>query len=256
MTATRFRLFCLGLCCLWGIAVSLLAAPAQAVVVVYDLGLDYSDTLNPNGVWSFTKGNTLLTHYTPVPTSLAPAVANGYWGTSASDLNSSVMLSTAGGSAVPPLTNFDFPAGEVLVGTTDANTGGPVDINWTAPSNGTFTYSGWVWYADPTAGPFGNNFNMSLNNGPSMEFLTAGIGQNFVNSVAMVNGLIPTTVNAGDIVKLTVSPVVPVLTPLIGGVSWTIDFTPAPEPSSWLLAVIGGAGIGLRARKRLARARR
>jgi hypothetical protein len=234
MSATRFRLFCLSV-----VAVYLLAAPAQAAVVVYDLGLDFSNALNPNGVWSFTQGNTLLTHYTPVPTSLAPALANGYWGTNAANLNSSVMLSTAGGSAAPPLTNFDFIAGEVLVGTTDASTGGPVDINWTAPSNGTFTYSGWVWYADPTAGPFGNSFNISLNNGPSMEFLTASIGQNFFNSVAMVNGLTPTTVNAGDVVKLTVSPLVPAPTPLSGGVSWTIDFTPVPEPSAWLLMGVG-----------------
>ena len=241
MIATRCRFFC----CTF-MAACLFAVPAKAAIVVYDLGLDFSNTLNPNGVWSFTQGNTLLTHFTPVPTSLAPALANGYWGTNSSNLNSSVMLSTAGGSAAPPLTNFDFPAGEVLVGTTDASTGGPVDINWTAPTNGTFTYSGWVWYADPTAGPFGNSFDISLNNGPSMEFLTASIGQNFVNSVAMVNGLVPTTVTAGDVVKLTVSPLVPAPTPLIGGVSWTIDFTPAPEPSSWILMGVGLIAIASR----------
>ena len=234
MSATRFRLFCFSV-----IAASLLAVPAKAAIVVYDLGLDFSNTINPNGVWSFSQGNTLLTHYTPVPTYLAPAVANGYWGTNSSNLNSSVMLSTAGGSAVPPLTNFDFIAGEVLVGTTDANTGGPVDINWTAPSNGTFTYSGWVWYADPTAGPFGNSFDISLNNGPSIEFLTASIGQHFFNSVPMLNGLVPIAVTAGDVVSLTVSPLIPAPTPLIGGVSWTIDFTPVPEPSSWLLMGLG-----------------
>ena len=246
MTATRFRLFCFSV-----MAACLLAAPAKAAIVVYDLGLDYSDTLNPNGVWSFAQGNTLLTHFTPVPTSLAPAVANGYWGTNASNLNSSVMLSTAGGSAAPPLTNFDFIAGEVLVGTTDASTGGPVDIRWTAPSNGTFTYSGWVWYADPTAGPFGNSFNISLNNGPSIEFLTASLGQHFFNSVPMLNGLTPFAVTAGDVVTLTVAPLVPAPTPLIGGVSWTIDFTPVPEPSSWLLMGMGLIAVASHGMRRL-----
>lgn len=245
MTAVRFRLDCI---CALAVTVCLFAAPAHGAIVVYDLGLDFSDTLNPNGVWSFTQGNTLLTHFTPVPTSLAPAVANGYWGTDASNLNSSVMLSTAGGSAAPPLTDFDFIAGEVLVGTTDASTGGPVDIHWTAPSNGTFTYSGWVWYADPTAGPFGNSFNLALNNGPSIEFLTASLGQHFFNSVPMLNGLVPIPVTAGDVLTLTVAPLVPAPTPLIGGVSWTIDFTPVPEPSSWLLMVAALVAIAMQRR--------
>lgn len=237
MSVNRFRQ---GAFCIMVLAVvGLLAPSAQAAIVVYDLGLDFSNTLNPNGVWSFSKGSTPLTHYTPVPTSLAPAVANGYWGTSPADLNSSVMLTTAGGSAVPPLTNLDFIAGEVLVGTTDASTGGPVDIHWTAPSNGTLTYSGWVWYADPTAGPFGNSFDIALNNGPSIEFLTASLGQHFFNSVPMLNGLVPIPVTAGDVLTLTVAPLVPAPTPLFGGVSWTIDFTPVPEPSSWLLLAAG-----------------
>ncbi len=245
MIATRFRFFCM--CVL---AVSVFATPVRAAIVVYDLGLDFSNTLNPNGVWSFTQGSTLLTHFTPVPTSLAPAVANGYWGTSASNLNSSVMLSTASGSAAPPLSNSDFIAGEVLVGTTDASTGGPVDIHWTAPSNGMFTYSGWAWYADPTAGPFGNSFDISINNGPSIELLTASLGQDFSNSVPMLNGLVPMAVMAGDVVTLTVAPLVPAPTPLIGGVSWTIDFTSVPEPCSSLFVGVGLISVASRRRRR------
>ena len=245
MIVTRFRFFCI-----CGMAATFFAAPAKGAIVVYDLGLDFSNSLNPNGVWSFSQGNTVLTHFTTVPTSLAPAVANGYWGTNAFNLNSSVMLSTADGSAAPPLSNLDFIAGEVLVGTTDASTGGPVDIHWTAPSNGTFTYSGWAWYADPTAGPFGNSFDISINNGPSIEFLTASLGQHFFNSVPMQNGLVPMSVTAGDVVTLTVSPLVPAPTPLIGGVSWTIDFTSVPEPSSWLLMGLGLIAVASRRSRR------
>jgi hypothetical protein len=224
---------------------------AHATIVVYDLRWDFSNSSNPNGTWSYWKGNTPLTHYTPVPGPLAPAVSGGYWGDAPASLNGAIMLSTANGSAAPPWSDNDFIANHVLVRTTDPSTGGATNVRWTAPSAGTFTYSGGVWYANPQAGPFGNSFSLSLNNGPLMESGTAGIGNDFNNGVGMVNGLFPTNVNAGDVVTLELVPNPLAQSGSLAGVSFTIDFQPVPEPRGLVLMAAGmGSLLMLLFRKR------
>ena len=74
------------------------AGSAMAAIIVYDSELDFSDVNNPNGVWSYQNGSTLLAHYTPVPGLLNSAVPNGFWGQSAANLNGAIMRSSAGGS--------------------------------------------------------------------------------------------------------------------------------------------------------------
>lgn len=224
---------------------------AAQAIIVYDLRWDFSNTSNPNGTWSYWKGNTPLTHYTPVPGPLAPAVAGGYWGDAPASLNGAIMLSTANGSAAPPWSDNDFVANHVLVRTTDPSTGGATNVRWTAPSAGTFTYSGGVWYANPQAGPFGNSFSLSLNNGPLMESGTAGIGNDFNNGIGMVNGMFPTNVNAGDVLTLELVPHPLAQSGSLAGVSFTIDFLPVPEPSGLVLMVAGlGSMLTLLACKR------
>ena len=238
---TTIRLLIGGL--LPAVCLTMFAAPARAIIVVYDLKLDFSNANNPSGTWAYYQGNTLLTHYTPVPTPLSAAVANGYWGVGPTNLNSSIMRATANGSTAPGWTDNDFLAGDMLVRTTDPSTGGPVNITWTAPSNGYFTYSGEIWYANPQAGPFGNDFLLSLNAGPAMESGSASLGQDLPNGVSFVNGLLPTNVLAGDVLKLQLSPTV--LSPVgtLAGVNFVIDFVPAPEPATGMLLAIGGAAL-------------
>jgi hypothetical protein len=36
---------------------------AQAQASTFNLSTDFSDSVNPNGAWSFTQGTTLLTHF-------------------------------------------------------------------------------------------------------------------------------------------------------------------------------------------------
>ena len=223
--------------------IGLMAGPARAIVVVYDLRLDFSDTNNPNGAWAYHKGTNLLSHFSPVPQpTLAAAVANGYWGDTSSSLNSSIMKTTANGSSTGLWSNNDFLAGDVLVRTTDPSTGGAVIVTWTAPSSGTFTYSGDIWFAGAPTGPGSNDFTLTLNAGPALEAGTAGLGQDETNPVVMVNGLTPTSVNPGDVLALQLSPSIGMPFGSLAGAGLVVDFVPAPEPSSLLLGLSGIIG--------------
>src|SRR6185503_15722118 len=138
-------------------------ANSAHAVIVYDLRIVFSNTNNPNFTWKYFKGNVPLTHFTPVTNAtLASAAANGYWGDTSSSNNSAIMLTTANGSATGLWADSDFLVGEVLVRTTDP-TGDPMNVTWTAPSNGSFTYSGFFWFANAPLGPGSNSFTLSLN---------------------------------------------------------------------------------------------
>lgn len=224
-------------------SLAIFAHPASAVIV-YDLRIDFSNASNPNATWQYLKGNVPLTHFTPVTQPALPlAAASGYWGDTSSSTNSSIMLTTANGSATGLWSDNDFLVGEVLVRTTDPSTGAPMIVTWTAPSNGSFTYSGFFWYANAPLGPGGNSFTLSLNAGPTMEAGTASLGQDRTNVYAMVNGLTPTSVLASDVLALQMNALVGPPTGSLAGVSLTIDFTPAPEPSSFALAALGLFGL-------------
>jgi hypothetical protein len=223
---------------------SLLFLPStHAAIIVYDLRVDFSNVNNPNGTWRYYKGNTLLTHYTPVtqPT-LSLAAANGYWGDSSTSNNSAIMLTTANGSATGLFSDTDFLVDHVLVRTTDPSTGGPMIMTWTAPTAGSFTYNGFLWYAGGPLGPGGNSFTLSLNNGPAFEMGSAALGQDMPNATGMVNGATPISVLAGDVVALELNPL-PGPSGSLAGVSFTIDFTPVPEVGSLSLAALGVGGF-------------
>ena len=59
-----------------------LAFSGASHALTYSLGGDFSDTVNPNGVWSFVQGTTPLAHYLPSGSSnaLNTALSNGFWG--------------------------------------------------------------------------------------------------------------------------------------------------------------------------------
>lgn len=224
-------------------AAPMCATPTQAAIVVYDLRVDFSNTSNPNGPWQYLKGITPLTHFTPVTQpSLPAAAANGYWGDTASSNNSAIMLTTAKGSATGFFSDNDFLQGEVLVRTTDPN-GAPMNVTWTAPTAGTFTYSGFLWFANGPLGPGGNSFTLKLNNGPTMETGSATIGQDRNNVSGMVNGLTPTAVLPGDVLTLQIDPLPGPPFGSLAGVSFTIDFTPVPEPGTLTLATLAGVAL-------------
>jgi hypothetical protein len=222
------------------------AGSAMAAIIVYDSELDFSDVNNPNGVWSYLNGSTLLAHYTPVPGLLNSAVPNGFWGQSAANLNGAIMRSSAGGSTTGFWSNNDFAAGNLLIRTADPNNGGPVRITFTAPTAGQLTYgNSYVWYADAPSGPFSNDFTLALNNGPLIESGTVGLGSDLSNPVILVNGFNILNVQAGDELTLAfqADPNSPVGT--LTGIKFVVDFTSVPEPSNALftgLFVLGCLG--------------
>jgi hypothetical protein len=116
-------------------------------------------------------------------------------------------------------------------------------ITWTAPSAGSFTYSGMLWNANAPLGPFGTSYTMSLNNGPALESGTALLGNDRNNGIGMVNGLIPVNVLPGDVVALEFNPAAGPPTGALAGITFTIDFTPVPEPSSVVLATFAALGV-------------
>lgn len=125
-----------------------------------------------------------------------------------------------------------------------------MNATWTAPSNGSFTYSGFFWYAGTPTGPGSNDYTLSLNAGPAMEAGTAGVGQDRTNVVGMINGLTPSSVTAGDVLTLSMSPTIGFPFGSLAGVSLTLDFTPTaasvpalPEPSTLMLGVLGIGGL-------------
>ena len=233
------------------LAAIMLSSPASSAIIVYDNDLDFSDANNPNGTWSYLQGNATLPHFTPVPQpQLALAVANGYWGASSTSLNTSIMRATANGSVTGLWSDNDFLSGDMLIRTTDPSTGGPTILAWTAPSNGTFTYNGSIWYADAPSGPGGTDFSLALNAGPALEFGTVTLAQNRPNAVSMVNGFTPVNVLAGDVVALEMSPTPGPPFGRLTGVIFTIDFVPVPEPSSLVLLSLGAIALLARCRRR------
>jgi hypothetical protein len=222
------------------LATTAFAGRASAVIVVYDLRVDFSNANNPNGPWEYLKGNVPLTHFTPVTQPALPlAAANGYWGDTASSNNSAIMLTTASGSATGLWTDNDFLVDDVLIRTTDPGTGAPMIVTWTAPSAGSFTYSGMLWNANAPLGPGGTSYAMTLNAGPALESGTALLGNDRNNGIGMVNGLIPVNVLAGDVVALEFNPAPGPPFGSLAGMTFTIDFTPVPEPSSLVLVGLG-----------------
>lgn len=243
-------------CRFFGLALVLLASAtvvrqASAVIVVYDLRVDFSNANNPNGPWEYLKGNVPLTHFSPVTQPLLPlAAANGYWGDTASSNNSAIMLTTAPGSATGLWTNNDFLQDDVLVRTTDPGTGAPMIVTWTAPSAGSFTYSGMLWNANAPLGPGATSYTMTLNNGPALESGTALPGNDRPNGIGMLNGLTPVNVLAGDVVALEFNPAPGPPFGALAGITFTIDFTPVPEPGSLALASMGVLGVAIFAWRR------
>lgn len=235
-----------------------ISATPAAAAVTYSLANDFSEVNNPNGVWSFTQGTTLLSHYAQ-PTdgnNLNAAAANGYWGVGPAFNKAPIVIQTSqNGSATPSYSNNDFLAGDVIAHSTNPGAGDQLFINWTAPSAGTISFSSAVWYAHSPVSRSNDISDILAGN----LLNTVAVNDTITRSKALTT-LSGSSLNvaAGDVLAFRLTPTAGETFGSLAGISETVDFTAmvpgVPEPTTWALMLLGFGGLGaaLRARRRAA----
>ena len=241
------------------IAVAACGLPAAAQAVTYNLAADFSNAANPNGVWSFTQGATLLAHQAQPSdgNTLNPAAGNGFYGVGPTFSTAPFVIKvTQNGAATSPYNNGDFLAGDVIAHATNPGAGGPFFINWTAPSAGTINLSSAVWYAHSPV--------------VRSDDISAILGSTVLGTVTVNNSITRTNaitslsatnlaVTAGQVLAFRITASAGQTFGSLAGISETIDFTatPAPgvvpEPTSWAMMIAGFGMVGGTLRRRRVR---
>jgi len=223
---------------------------AHAATITYNLSSDFSNSANPNGTWSFTRGTFPLVHFLPgTPNAINAVLADGYWGIG-SDLNNNtpeVGRVTGDGSAASGYSNSDFLAGDVIVHSTNPGSGDHVFINWTAPTNGTIDFSGSVWYAHS---PVDRSNQVVVTLAGAVEgSATVNNANSRPNAIAFSGAGL--TVAENDVLAFEIYASPGQTYGSLDGISETIAFTPSavPEPAEWML-VLSGLGFLLHAGSR------
>lgn len=235
--------------------VTALCCTAAQAATVYDLSSDFSNTSNPNGVWSFTQGSTALAHYaSSTANALNPALADGYWGTG-NNLNVNtpeVAKVTVNGSTIVDYSDADFVTGDVILHSANPGTGAPLFINWTAPTAGTINVSGLTWYAHSPVSR-SNDVLVTLGSDTlASDVVSSSTHKGKSNAFSYsFSGL---AVSAGTVLSIRYTPTAGQEFGSIAGLSETVTFTasPVPESSTWALMVAGLGVLASVARRRQA----
>ncbi len=229
-------------------AVVAFAGALSASTLTYDLTADWSNSSNPNGVWSYDQGSTPL----PFEANLGPGscfsteqgIGGGYspgtnFGNSPPCLPA--MFQATGNAA----NTEDYLAGDIVVHSQDPSNGageGQATFIWTAPATGTITFTGAVWYAHSTQNR-SDDFTLSLGAATlasgavafDSTYTTAGSGRTNPDSFASSGSI---AVNAGDQVDLVVERTSGSVGALAGvQLAITETSSDAPEPSTALLCL-------------------
>ena len=231
-------------------------ANCAAQAASFDLLNDFSYTNNPNGPWSFVyAGKSLPNVGTPVSdgNSLIPAIGpNGYYSTgnnlyeNTPDVIKTVVNGSGSCGNEGCYTDGDFLARDVIVHSPSDGT--PVDIIWTAPSNGTISFTTDVWYAHSVvSGENRVNFDSVLLGGTN--YGSADISPSSYSDRSSPWSVTEDdlSVGAGEQLVVRLEKASGQTFGSLNGVEMFGTFTAAgavPEPPTWAMMLAGFAWLG------------
>jgi hypothetical protein len=233
-----------------------LAGHCKANTFTYSLANDWSDTSNPNGVWSYNEAPGVpipvhQSHYFP-GTVAQPAWANeplpqvGHI---------PVWLKAVYDYSSDPTANLDLPLGRVGMHPNDPFNSPPglanavAGLGWTSPFAGTAAISGDLWELSRSLGR-SIDWNITLNGLPltggtifSTDPYTSSNPDSFANGFGGT-GALTFAVARGDVVSLNIVRHLPNEAGTFTGVDETIMLqTAVPEPSSLAIGGIGALAL-------------
>ncbi len=217
--------------------------PGIGYTAIYDLKNDWSDSLNPNGVWTYRQGDTAL----PLQLDWDGDGTNSQkaWAEYNDYNHVPVWLKLDSGY-------YDLVTGDIVVhptSHTSSSSQAPVNVIWTSPIDGTIAISGNIWWGGWETARY-TDWKLYLN-GTLLDFGTvSGYDLYCRDNPMLINGGGTLNVNAGDFVMLELAEHEGIWS-WMTGVNLTIDAQPVPLPSSMLLLGTGLAAFGgIKRRKR------
>ena len=209
--------------------------PRMLLATTYDIATQWSDAANPNGAWSYRNGTSLLPHlsdWEPTSSGTLTGPQPAWVRKPQPELGH---IPAWFKSVVAPTSIFDWKVGDVVVHSTDTNTGpnsGAANATWTAPSDGTINIRGAAWIGRDIGR--GNTWSI-LKNGVQ---LTSGVVQsgdvysranpmNFTAGTGGATALAAISVKKSDVIELRFVATNPAAGEL-SGVKFAIDLDKPP----------------------------
>jgi hypothetical protein len=224
------------------VAALLAAAPTVAgATTVFDAVSDFSIANNPNGVWAYGEGTAGST-FTAFANSFSnsPVTNVNYWQSSSPSLGVPLVGENTGSSAVVNGT-YLLPTGVLWVHPGQSD---DVLVQFTAPTSGTYAYSGGFELLDAyPSGVLGEIYDNGTQiysgtltgPGANQATLTPGQSESFGGSVYL---------NAGDHLTFAVNNDGNYLYDSTGLTAVVSTGSAVPEPATWGLILLGFAGLG------------